>query len=135
MKLLEKQVTLGKYQFKVATDRDLAIKSFEAYPDVIEYILKNESNATDDVELIVSAIKKKELALLFEYEEKLAQLVRFVLPLMLEKAGEEVNAQEIIEYATKNDVVDDFNAGIIELLMLGFMQRGLGQPKIKFSMN
>lgn len=134
MKLLQKRVELGKYKFNVVTDRDLAIKSFEAYPEVVEYILKNDSSATDDVEIMINAIKKKELKQLLELEEKLAELVKFVLPLMLEKAGESVNAQELIEYATDNDAIEDFNAGIIEFLIMGFMQRGLGKPKIKFSM-
>lgn len=134
MKLLEKRVTLGEYEFKVVTDRELAIKSFEAYPETIEYILKNEASSGNDVEIMINAIKNKELKELLEMEDKLRDLVKYVLPIMLKKAGESLDAQEIIDYATENDVIDDFNIGIIDFLFLGFSQRELGKPKIKFSM-
>ena len=134
MKILEKHVELGKYNFKLATDRDIAVKSFKAFPDVIEYIIENEEMGQTDAKLVMDAIRNDKLDSLLEMEEKLGELARFVLPMMLKKAKEELDAEEIIEYATKNYVIDDFNIGIVEFLFLGFMQRGLGQPKIKFSM-
>ena len=134
MKLLEKNVELGEKKFKISTDRNIAIQSFEAYPDVIEYIIKNKGNVVGEEEMFLDAIKNKELSKLFEINDKLATLVEFVLPLMLKKANDNSNAQEIIEYAKENDALEEFNSAIVEFLFLGFTQRGLGKPKIKFSM-
>ena len=40
MRVLEKTVTLGEMKFKVATDRDIAVKAFEEFPDLIDYLTK-----------------------------------------------------------------------------------------------
>lgn len=135
MKILEKNVELGVKKFKVATDRDIAIKSFEKYPDVIEYVVTNKESESSDQAVFINAIKNKELGKLFEMNDKLGKLVEFVLPLMLKKANDSSDSKDIIEYAIENEVIEDFNSAIVEFLFLGFTQRGLGKPKIKFSMN
>ena len=69
-----------------------------------------------------------------EFNDKLSELVKFVLPLMLDKAQDNSNAEAIMDYAEENEVLDEFNSGIVEFLFMGFTQGGLGKQKIKFSM-
>ena len=135
MKLLEKQVTLGEMEFKVATNRDIAIKTFEQFPDLMEYLIsqKGQSNANEE-EFFIEALRKKELSKLFDMDNKLADLIAYVLPLMLKTADDNSSAVEIIEYAKENGADGVFNSAILEFLMQGFTQRELAKPKIKFSM-
>lgn len=134
MKILEKRVELGEMTFRIATDRNIAIKSFEAFPDVIEYIIQSQYQGKPDQDVFLNAIKNKELSKLFEMNDKLSELVKYVLPLMLEKAKDNTDAQLIINYANENEVLEEFNSAIVEFLFMGFMQGELGKPKIKFSM-
>lgn len=135
MKLLEKNVTLGEMKFKVAVNRDIAIKAFEEYPELIEYIISQENNeASDEQSIFINALKKKELSVLYDMEENLAKLIEFALPLMLQSAGDTSDAMAIIQYAKENDADSILNSAMLEFLMQGFSQRGLAKPKIKFSM-
>lgn len=135
MKLLEKNVTLGEMKFKVAVNRDIAIKAFEEYPELIEYIISQEnSEASDEQSIFINALKKKELSVLYDMEENLAKLIGFALPLMLQSAGDTSDAMAIIQYAKENDADSILNSAMLEFLMQGFSQRGLAKPKIKFSM-
>lgn len=135
MKVLEKQVTLGEMEFRVATNRDIAIKTFEQFPDLMEYLIsqKGNSNANED-EFFINALKNKELSKLFDMDNKLGELVAYALPLMLKSANDNSNAVDIIDYAKENGADGVFNSAILEFLMQGFTQRGLVEPKIKFSM-
>ena len=135
MKLLEKQVTLGEMEFKVATNRDIAIKTFEQFPDLMEYLIsqKGQENSNEE-EFFIEALKKKELSKLFDMDNKLGELVAYALPLMLKTADDSSSAVEIIDYAKENGADGVFNSAILEFLMQGFTQRELVEPKIKFSM-
>ena len=135
MKLLEKQVTLGEMEFRVATNREIAIKTFEQFPDLMEYLIsqKGQSNANEK-EFFIEALKKKELSKLFDMDNKLADLIAYALPIMLKTANDNSPAVEIIEYAKENGADGVFNSAILEFLMQGFTQRELAEPKIKFSM-
>lgn len=135
MKVLEKQVTLGEMEFRVATNRDIAIKTFEQFPDLMEYLItqKGNSNANEE-EFFINALKKKELSKLFDMDNKLGELIAYALPLMLKSANDNSHAVEIIDYAKENGADGVFNSAILEFLMQGFTQRELVEPKIKFSM-
>ena len=135
MKLLEKQVTLGEMEFKVASNRDIAIKTFEQFPDLMEYLIsqKGQENSNEE-EFFIEALRKKELSKLFDMDNKLADLIAYVLPLMLKTADDNSSAVEIIDYAKENGADGVFNSAILEFLMQGFTQRELAKPKIKFSM-
>ena len=135
MKVLEKQVTLGEMEFKVATNRDIAIKTFEQFPDLMEYLIsqKGQENSNEE-EFFIEALKKKELSKLFDMNNKLGELIAYALPLMLKSANDNSNAVEIIDYAKENGADRVFNSAILEFLMQGFTQRELAKPKIKFSM-
>lgn len=133
----ERTVTLGEKQFKVVANRDIAVKSFEQYPDVIIYLKEQEksakSNKNED-DLFVELLKNKQLGKMFEINDKMAELVKFALPLMLAEANDNSNADEIISYAEENDAAEQFNAKIFELITNAFTQRGQEKPKIQFSM-
>ena len=135
MKLLEKQVTLGEIEFKVASNREIAIKTFEQFPDLMEYLIsqKGQENSNEK-EFFIEALRKKELSKLFDMDNKLADLIAYALPLMLKTANDNSSAVEIIEYAKENGADGVFNSAILEFLMQGFTQRELAKPKIKFSM-
>lgn len=134
MRFLEKTVTLGEMTFKVATDRDIAVKAFEAYPQLIEYMFKKQDSITNDKDFFMEAIKNKELSKVFEMEKMFADLIEFALPLMLRKAGDKTSAKKIIDYATENGADTEMNSALMEFLCEGFTQRELAEPKIKFSM-
>ena len=111
------------------------IKTFEQFPDLMEYLIsqKGQSNANEE-EFFIEALRKKELSKLFDMDNKLADLIAYVLPLMLKTADDNSSAVEIIEYAKENGADGVFNSAILEFLMQGFTQRELAKPKIKFSM-
>ena len=136
MKVLEKTVTLGEKQFKIMVNRDIAVETFEQFPEVIEYVLNSDTSAKgkdDEKEFLLNALKSRKLNQLFKMNEKLGELVAYALPLMMKSAGDMQNAQEIINYATENDVIEDFNAKMFGLLMEAFTPREQGKPKVKFS--
>ena len=136
IKVLEKTVTLGEKVFKVGTDRNIAVKAFEEHPELIEYLVNKQGaiGNADDTAFFLEAIKKKELGALFDMENKLADLIAFALPMMLEKVGDQSNAGEIISYAKDNGADTILNNAMLEFLVQGFTQRELAKPKIKFSM-
>lgn len=135
MKVLEKTATLGEMTFKVQTNRDIAVKSFEAYPDLVEYLFsKQGQKVKSDNDFFIQAIKDKELSKLFKMNDKIGELIEFALPLMLESAKDPTNAQDIISYAKENNAEEVFNAAMLEFLMQGFTLREQEKPKIQFSM-
>lgn len=142
MKELTKHIECGKYDFNVSIDRDIAVKALEEVPELSAYIFetaKTELNTkvkknVDEVDILVSNIKNKKTSELIEQEKNLQECVKFAFPLMLKKAGSNLNAKEIIDYIYENGVDDEFNAGIYEMILLGFTQRGVVEKKIGFSM-
>lgn len=135
MKVLEKTATLGEMTFKVQTNRDIAVKTFEEFPDLMEYLINQQARGKqDETQFFLNAIKNKELSLLFNMDEKLCELIKFALPLMLESAKDTTNANDIIEYAKENDVLETFNSAMLEFLVQGFTPREQGKAKIQFSM-
>lgn len=134
MKFLEKQVTLGDMEFKVRTNRDIAVKAFEEYPELIEYVLNKQGTDLDDDKFFINALKNKELGILLDMNGRIANLIEFALPLMLKEAGDETDAQSIVNYAKDNEADEFFNAKMLEFLVEGFTLRGQDKPKILFSM-
>ena len=74
MKVLEKTVELGEMSFKVQTNRDIAVKSFEEYPEVLEYVVKRQKKGEQD---IVSLVKAKGLSELYRVNDSIAKMVEF----------------------------------------------------------
>lgn len=141
MKILRKHISCGIYDFDVAIDRDIAVRALEEYPTLSEYVftqakknVNQKQKDVDEVDILINSIKNKEASTLYEQEEVLKECVKFAFPLMLEKAGSNLNAKGIIEYIYENGVEDDFNAGIYEMILLGFTQREVTKKKVNFSM-
>lgn len=131
---LKRTCTLGEKEFKIVVNRDIAVKSFEEFPDTIIYLKQKAKNNMNEDTFFENALKNKELSKLFETNDSLSDLVKFALPLMLAKANDNSNADEIIAYAEENGVIDDFNAQMFELISSAFTPREQGKPKVKFSM-
>ena len=135
IKILEKTVTLGDMKFKVAVDRDIAIKSFEEYPELIEYFINQQKKAgLGETEFFIDSLKNKTLNELYSKDEELSKLIEFALPLMLEKANDKSSAEEILQYADENNARSTVNSAMLKFLFQGFTQRELAKPTIKFSM-
>lgn len=141
MKFLEKKVTLGEKSFKVRINRDIAVKSFEEYPDILEYFIKQndiksklKNGKQNDTDTFITMLKNKQLSALFDTNERIAELVKFALPIMIGEANDDADANEIIEYASENGVIETFNAAMVEFIMQGFTIGELGKAKIEFSM-
>ena len=136
LKFLTKTVELGEKKFKVAVDRDIACDAFEQFPNLIEYLMKKEvkNRKENDADFFLNALKNKELKQLFNMEKQISELIGFALPLMLDKAGDSSDADEIIQYAKDNNAEQIFNNGMLEFIIQGFTPRELAVPKIKFSM-
>lgn len=144
MKKNIKHIECGKYSFDVVINRDIAVRSMEAFPDLAEYIFnqakqelkENKKNSIkDEFDLIVENIREKKMSEFFKQEELLKECVKFAFPLMLKESGSNENAQEIIDYVYENGVDDKFNAGIYEMILEGFTQREVSsKPKVNFSM-
>lgn len=133
MKFLQKEVTLGEMEFKVRTNRDIAVRAFEEYPELIEYVLNKQGTDLDDGKFFINALKNKELGILLDMNGRIEKLIEFALPLMLKEAGDETDAKTIIDYARENDADEIFNAKMLEFLIKAFTLRGQ-EPKILFSM-
>lgn len=141
MKELRKHISCGIYDFDVAIDRDIAVRALEEYPTLSEYVftqakksINHNQKNVDEVDILINSIKNKETSALYKQEEVLKECVKFAFPLMLKKTGSDLNAKEIIEYIYENGVEDDFNAGIYEMILLGFTQREVTKKKVNFSM-
>lgn len=142
MKELRKHIACGVYDFDVAIDRNIAVRALEEYPTLSEYVFtqakKNVNKTTpkdvDEIDILVNSIKNKETSTLYDQEEVLKDCVKFAFPLMLAKTGSNLNAKEIIDYIYENGVADEFNAGIYEMILLGFTQREVTKKKVNFSM-
>lgn len=135
IKILEKTVTLGDIKFKVAVDRDIAIKSFEEYPELIEYFINQQKKAgLGETAFFIYSLKNKTLNELYSKDEELSKLIEFALPLMLAKANDKSSAEEILQYADENNARSTVNSAMLKFLFQGFTQRELAKPTIKFSM-
>jgi hypothetical protein len=131
MQILVKSVELGEMKFKVGTDRDIAVKCFNEFPELLEKIKEQE----EVLENKSSKMFDETVLELSDYIlEELPKFIKFALPLMLEKAGDNSNAEEIIKYAQDNNATEIMNVPLMEFVAQGFTQRKLAKPKIKFSM-
>lgn len=136
IKFLTKKVELGEMSFKVGIDRDIACDAFQEFPDLIEYLMSKKADivAKDDDDFFFKALKQKQLKEIMGIEDKVTDLVGYALPLMLKKAKDNSDAEEIMEYARDNGVLKIFTKGMVDFIFEGFSLGELGTPKIKFSM-
>lgn len=136
MNILTKTVECGEYVFEIATDRNIAVKTFEAFPTFIEKAVNGDIlSGQNEKDFFVTAVKQKRLGELLEAQEQISEIAAYALPMMIEKAGGERSvAAKILEYAKENDVDIMLANAIIEFLMQGFI-RGEREraPKVRFA--
>lgn len=133
MKIYKKHIILDKFEFDVAIDREITARAFEEFPDFTTYALSNTDNKDD---IVATAIREKKLLKLLELNDDMGELVKFALPLMMKKAGEEnaeKKAKEIYAFVDENEFADEFNSKIFEIICLGFTKGTGEKKKVKFS--
>jgi hypothetical protein len=136
MKTLIKHISVGKYEFNVGIDRAITVDVFEHFPELMEYLLENQS-AGDENKIVINAIKDKTLGKLLESTDKIKDLVKYAFPFILAKADKEQadKADEIIDYIYENEVEDEFSNAVFEFICLGFTEGTSDKkPKVKFTM-
>lgn len=142
MKTLKKHIEVGKYSFDLVVNRDIATSAMDSVPELSAYIFEQAKLAVnnkttkvpDEFDILYAAAKKGEINQMSKREEQVAECVRLAFPKMLKAAGENLNANEIIDYIYKNGVDEEFNAGVYEMILLGFFQREVSSKKVNFSM-
>lgn len=139
MKILTKKISVGDYEFKVGIDRDIVADAFEEYPDLIEFLLNNSDGKENDI--IVKALRDKNLRQVLETNEQIAGVVKFAFPRMLEKADKlngtdnASKVDEIIDYIYENEVDNIFNTEMFKFMCMGFTAGTTERkPKVKFVM-
>lgn len=133
MKIYKKHIILDKFEFDVAIDREITARAFEEFPDFTTYALSDTDNKDD---IVATAIREKKLLKLLELNDDMGELVKFALPLMMKKAGEEnaeEKAKEIYAFVDENEFADEFNSKIFEIICLGFTKGTGEKKKVKFS--
>ena len=133
MKIYKTHIILDKFEFDVAIDREITARAFEEFPDFTTYALSNTDNKDD---IVATAIREKKLLKLLELNDDMGELVKFALPLMMKKAGEEnaeEKAKEIYAFVDENEFADEFNSKIFEIICLGFTKGTGEKKKVKFS--
>lgn len=121
-------------EFSVSVDREIAVKTLEEFPELLEYFVSSENKTIEKDSSFIEMIKSKQLSKILEMNNQIGEAISFALPQMLKKAQDKSNAKKIIEYAIENGVDQEMYAGLWEFLLEGFTQGELGSPKIKFSM-
>ena len=149
-RIFKKHIECGIYSFDVAIDRDIATRAMEAYPSLCEYVFTQAKEGAkkaiaarksnkkveqpDEVDILIENVKAGKMSEMIEQDKVLAECVKFAFPLMLKKAGSDLNANVLIQYIYDNGVSEDFNAGMYELILMGFTQREVAEKKVNFSM-
>lgn len=150
MRTFRKHIDCGIYSFDVVVDRDIAVKVMEEFPNLCDYVFttaRDSANkyakarsqgkqikAPDELDVMLENVRNKKMGEMLERDKELQESVKFAFPLMLERAGSDLDANEIINYIYENGVDGEFNSGIYELVLLGFTQREVHTKKVNFSM-
>ena len=140
MKIITKTVTVGEYTFDVSVDRNIVCDAFEKYPDLMEFLFKN-ANVNGENEVVVNAIRNKNLAMLLDSTDQIKELVFYALPKMLKKADDfrgtdnASRVDELVKYIEDNEVDTEFSTAMFEFICLGFTpDTNERKPKVKFQM-
>jgi len=135
MKIITKRITVGDYDFDISTDRDIAVKAFEQFPDFAKYVFSNAN--LSEKQFLESAIDNKELSKVFDLQDQEKDLVLYAFPYMYAKANpasQDGFIGEFLTFIEENGVMDVFVEKVFEFLMLGFSQKEKATPKVKFSL-
>lgn len=133
LRTLVKRCTVGEYSFDVAINRQIVLDGFKEYPALWK-LMNDTSKAgkadTNDITVLAELMNENDLL-----EDEIAKFVPFILPKMVEAAGEQLDCDAFYEYCRVNEVDDEFNRAMYEFAMLGFTGgRSEKKPKVKMSL-
>lgn len=131
MKTLKKRITVGDYSFEIGTNRDIAVRAMEEYPDFALYVFSQQG-----AELVFEdALKNKQLSKYFEILKQEKDIILYAFPLMYEEAnGKKLDFEkEFYAFLEDNNAMDVFVSKVFEFLMLGFTQKE-NKPKVKLEL-
>lgn len=135
VRMLRKNCEVGKYKFDIAINRQIVLDGFEQFPELWKIIVKSEKEGSsiediEDVKLLTELLDKND-----EIEELTSKFVQYILPKMVELAGEDVDCDEFYRYCVRNDADQELDIAIFDFAMLGFTDgKGAKKPKVKVSL-
>jgi len=131
MKTLKKRITVGDYSFEIGTNRDIAVKAMEEYPDFAVYVFSQQGAEVS----FEDALKNKQLSKYLDILKQEKDIILYAFPLMYEEAnGKKLDfKKEFYAFLEDNNAMDVFVSKVFEFLMLGFTQKE-NKPKVKLEL-
>lgn len=130
-----KHCSVGEYDFDVAINRQIVLDGFKQFPNLWKVVARNSKysgsvEALEDISAFTDLVEANDII-----EEVTPKYVAYVLPKMLELAGEKVDLDAFYKYIVDNEVDDEFNDAIFQFAMLGFTaDRSEKKAKVKMSL-
>lgn len=130
-----KHCSVGEYDFDVAINRQIVLDGFKQFPSLWKVVARNSkyavnADALEDISAFTDLLEANDII-----EEVTPKYVAYVLPKMLELAGEKVDLDAFYKYIVDNEVDDEFNDAIFQFAMLGFTDdRSEKRAKVKMSL-
>ena len=130
-----KHCSVGEYDFDVAINRQIVLDGFKQFPNLWKVVARNSKysgnvDALEDISAFTDLLEANDII-----EEVTPKYVAYVLPKMLELAGEKVDLDAFYKYIVDNEVDDEFNDAIFQFAMLGFTDdRSEKKAKVKMSL-
>ena len=130
-----KHCSVGEYDFDVAINRQIVLDGFKQFPNLWKVVARNSkygvnADSLEDISALSDLLEANDII-----EEVTPKYVAYVLPKMLELAGEKVDLDAFYKYIVDNDVDDEFNDAIFQFAMLGFTaDRSEKKAKVKMSL-
>lgn len=130
-----KHCSVGEYDFDVAINRQIVLDGFKQFPILWKVVARNSKysvnvDALEDISAFTDLLEANDII-----EEVTPKYVAYVLPKMLELAGEKIDLDAFHKYIVDNEVDDEFNDAIFQFAMLGFTaDRSEKRAKVKMSL-
>lgn len=130
-----KHCSVGEYDFDVAINRQIVLDGFKQFPNLWKVVARNSKysgnvDALEDISAFTDLLEANDII-----EEVTPKYVAYVLPKMLELAGEKIDLDAFHKYIVDNEVDDEFNDAIFQFAMLGFTaDRSEKRAKVKMSL-
>ena len=133
MKTLTKTATFGEKKFKIAINREIAVKTFDEFPQEVDFLIKTYQGKGKDSlsETLEKGFFSKALSERDEITKSVIEIAEYALPKMLEFAEDKSDANEILDYLKKNNAIFVASTILFEFLAQGFTLDEPVQPKIK----
>ena len=130
-----KHCSVGEYDFDVAINRQIVLHGFKQFPNLWKVVARNSKysgnvDALEDISAFTDLLEANDII-----EEVTPKYVAYVLPKMLELAGEKIDLDAFYKYIVDNEVDDEFHYAIFQFAMLGFTDdRSEKRAKVKMSL-